>query len=295
MAFDRLRPQPPRTPENTRHPERASWYGAEAVARSRRVAERLSPAMDVAYGRGSEQRLDLYPASRPGAPILVFFHGGAWAHGYKEWNGFMAAPLCDAPILFVSPDYRLVPEHKFPAALDDALAAVVWAYEHAREYGGDPARLFVGGWSAGGTLAGLIGLRHELHEAVGLPRGAVRGCVVTSSMFEIKASDPAPGNRGWTYRDFFVPREGDDRAASPLHHVRTGAPPFFVSHSDADFPQIVTGGPIMVEALRAAGVPVRHRVYSGPDHYQAHLDLGDPSHDWVKTVRTWLTTGALPD
>jgi acetyl esterase/lipase len=114
-------------------------------------------------------------------------------------------------------------------------------------------------------------------------------------MFDIRASDPAPGNRGWTYRQFLFSKDDDERLASPLRQVHAGAPPFFVSYGSDDFPHVIRTGEAMVTALRAAKVPVLQRVYAGVDHYQANLDMGDPSHDWVRTVRHWLASGKAPE
>ncbi len=129
MAFDNLKPQPPRTSANTRYPEPAIAYGVEALARSREAVRRCRTVLDVAFGPDEDQRLDLYlpdDAKARDVPVILFFHGGAWMHGYKEWAGFMAPALVDTPAIFVSAGYRLAPEHKFPAPLDDAFAALQW-------------------------------------------------------------------------------------------------------------------------------------------------------------------------
>ncbi|NQV80551.1 MAG: alpha/beta hydrolase [Alphaproteobacteria bacterium] len=289
MAFDRLRPQPPRTPENTRVPEAARAYATTALARSNAAARDLSPAMDIAFGDDPDQALDIYrTAVVERAPVLVFFHGGAWAHGYKEWNGFMAPALVDAPAVFVSVGYRLVPEHKWSAPLDDAFAALRWVYEHIDAYGGDPTQIHVAGWSAGGTLAALLALRRDLYPRFGLPAGVVKSCMVTSTSFEFRATDMAPGNRGITYRDFLYTADGDALEASPIHHVDGNTVPFFIAHGEQDFPNVLSTGPRMVSALEAAGSPVVHRVYPGLDHYAMNLAQGDRDHDWVTTARALL-------
>ena len=105
MAFDNLKPQPPRTAANSRHPEPAIAYGVEALARSRAAAEQCRTVLDVAFGPEEDQKLDLYlpdDAAARDLPVILFFHGGAWAHGYKEWNGFMAPVLVDLPAIFIS-------------------------------------------------------------------------------------------------------------------------------------------------------------------------------------------------
>lgn len=100
------------------------------------------------------------------APLLVYFHGGGFVVGGYETHGNLCEVISDracAHVLFV--DYRLAPEHKAPAAVDDAYAAYLWAREHAAELGADPDRVAVGGDSAGGNLAAVVSLRARSEEA----------------------------------------------------------------------------------------------------------------------------------
>ena len=92
-------------------------------------------------------------------PVMVFFHGGGWVFGTLDTHDpYCRALAAEAGMVVVSVDYRLAPEHKFPAAVEDSLAAADWVLAHAAELGGDAARVFVGGDSAGGTLAAVVAL-----------------------------------------------------------------------------------------------------------------------------------------
>ena len=95
-------------------------------------------------------------------PVMVWIHGGGWVIGSADESIATARDLAaGAGCIVVSLDYRLAPEHKAPAAVDDCVAAVGWVLDHAAEIGGDPARVAVGGDSAGGNLAALeIGRAH---------------------------------------------------------------------------------------------------------------------------------------
>ena len=295
MAFDDLKPQPPRTRANSREPERAIAYAERALALSRAAAARCRTVLDVPFGADDYQKLDLYlPAedAAQGVPVLLFFHGGAWAHGYKEWNGFLTPGLVDLPAIFVTASYRLVPEHKFPAALEDAFAALAWVRSRVAAYGGDPERILVAGWSAGGTLAALITLRRDLYGAYGLPDEAIEGCLPSSSTFRVRRGAPAPGERGLSYGDFLLADPAEDFAASPIHYVGGNTTPFFISHGSDDFPHVEQSSREMVAALEKAGCPVEYRVYEGVDHYGNNLATQDSAHDWVVTARSWLRDGA---
>src|SRR5450756_232911 len=93
------------------------------------------------------------------APCLVFFHGGGWVIGDLDSHDVVCRKLADeGQLIVISVDYRLAPEHKFPAAVDDAIAATKWIAAHATELGVDAARLIVGGDSAGGNLAAVVAI-----------------------------------------------------------------------------------------------------------------------------------------
>ncbi len=294
MAFDDLKPQSPRSVENSREPERARDYADQALALSRSAAARCRTALDISFGPDYYQKLDVYlppDAAARDLPVLLFFHGGAWAHGYKEWNGFMAPGIVETPAVFVSASYRLVPEHKFPAALDDAFAALAWVRDNIADHGGDPVRIHVAGWSAGGTLASLITLRRDLYGGHRLTGDTVKACFPSSSTFQVRRDAPAPGNRGIDYAEFLLQRPEDDAAASPINYVDGNTTPFFISHGDADFPHVELSSLAMVAALEKAGSPVRYRVYEGVDHYANNLATQDPGHDWMVTVRARMAGG----
>jgi acetyl esterase len=101
-----------------------------------------------------------YRSNQDGAPLLVYYHGGGFVVGGIDTHDNLCELICSgAGIHVLSVDYRLAPEHKAPAALEDAYAAYKWAREHAAKLGADPSRIAVGGDSAGGNLAAVVSLR----------------------------------------------------------------------------------------------------------------------------------------
>ncbi len=91
-------------------------------------------------------------------PVLVYLHGGAWVAGNPASHRKLTYRFAEGGFLVVSADYRLAPENPFPAAFDDCVSAVEWAVAHAHEFGGDPARIAIGGDSAGGNLAAAVAI-----------------------------------------------------------------------------------------------------------------------------------------
>src|SRR5262245_24684919 len=134
MPFDDLPPQTPLL-------ESGDIYAGKALGFSREAAGRCRTVLDVAYASGGYERsLDLWlPHDRAArdVPVLMYMHGGGFTHGYKEWCGLNAPPLVDLPAILVSVNYRLAPEHRLPAAIEDCADALAWLVANVKRYGGD--------------------------------------------------------------------------------------------------------------------------------------------------------------
>jgi len=279
MPFDALPPLPPLL-----HPG-AAEYAERTLARSREAAQRHGALLDQAYGRDPRQRLDLYlPAAAParGLPVLLYFHGGAWMNGRKEWMGFLAPALLDLPLLLVAATYRIAPQVRLPAIVQDCVDGLAWTLDNAARFGGDPGRVLVGGHSAGGHLAALLALRPELLAARGLPAGAVRACLPTSAPLDLSHLQAPQTPADAQVRAAL----GDEPAPwSPLRFADAAAVPFHLAWGEHDFPRIRAQNEAFAAALRARGCPVSHEVLPGLDHFTAHEATAAPGSCWVQAVR----------
>jgi acetyl esterase len=210
---------------------------------------------------GLPARLYVPASAREPGPLLVFFHGGGfWCGGLDSHDAacrFLAEQSC---VRVLAVDYRLAPEHPFPAAYDDAVAAYAWAAEHARELGADPARVGVGGDSAGGNLAAGVAIEAARQ---GLPC-AVQLLVypATQARRETRSLELF-GERFYLTRGFMercdqtyaggVP--SDDPRLSPLvAELPAGLAPALVY--TAGFDPLRDEGEAYADRLRAAGVPL---------------------------------------
>ena len=161
-------------------PFQAAQDYAETVMRWARELDdaQLQVQRRVAYG---PHRLHYYnvfaPPGARGAPVLVFWHGGGWTNGYPDFNTFMAPIVVRLGCVLVTPAYRLVPQHRLPAAFDDSLSALAHIASNVHRYGGAADRLLLAGHSAGAHLAALVALRPADRARAGLPSGAVRACL----------------------------------------------------------------------------------------------------------------------
>jgi acetyl esterase/lipase len=256
----RLVDYPPQEPLS----EAGQVYSAECWRRSAGIA-----GEEFAFGPDLYQRLAVFQPRQPDGRVLIFWHGGGWTSGYKEWLGFMAPAFTAAGVTFVSSGYRLAPQHVFPAGLDDCTYAVQWVAEHV---GG---RLFVGGHSAGGHYAALIAAR----------RGGtvVRGCLPLSGVFEFGEGS------GLSARPRFLGADpATDRVASPRHQLQPPVPPFLVAHGSKDFPHLIPQAERFVAAVRAAGGEAEHLVLADRTHFTASYAGGEADGPWVPAALAFM-------
>jgi acetyl esterase len=248
----------------------------------RQVEDRTIPGIDGAVP------LRVYTPQVEGAlPILVYFHGGGWVFGDLDTHDAMCRIVADAAgCLVVSVDYRLAPEHKFPAGLEDCIAATAWCAAHGGEIGGDPSRLAVGGDSAGGNLAAATA--QAAHDG-GRPKLAFQWLIYPAVDFTADNASLRDNAEGylltkaaidWTLAQYTEgPGEAQDPRASPgLERDLAGLPPTLVQ--TAEFDPLRDEGEAYGEALRAAGVPVEIIRYDGMVHgFMRMGKLVDRAHD----------------
>lgn len=287
MPFDNLPPQPPI------YPSEAAEFAEEALSLSRAAARQCATTLDVNYGDDYWQAIDIYcPLDRfsAGLPVLLFAHGGAWTHGYKEWCGMMAPAITAFPAIFVSVSYRLAPENRFPCAYLDCIAALKWVYENIQKYGGDAERLFVSGHSAGGHLYSLIALRSDGLKDARLPDNIIKGCFPLSSQLNLVFDNPEPGTGEARIYEKFLAKPSDAFAASPLHYVDSSTKtPFVLAYGSKDFPRIVQANKIFHKKMIDCGLNVTLHVFENYDHFDTALQVRHPNNSWTMMIRDRMT------
>ena len=218
------------------------------------------------------------PAGRGSLPVLVYFHGGGWVIGSVEGNDVLCRALSNAAgCIVMSVDYRLAPEHPFPAAVDDAYHATLWAAENAAGIGGDSSRIAVGGDSAGGNLAAVVAQIARDHGKPSLKFQLLIYPVTDAACDTPSYSENADeyfltrDAMAWFW-NHYVPNKSDRRNphASPLAGNLEGLPPALVI--TAEYDPLRDEGERYAERLRAAGIPVRLIRYDGMIH--GFLNMG---------------------
>jgi acetyl esterase len=225
-------------------------------------------------GPGGPLPLRIYRPAGPGPfPVLLYFFGGGWTLGGLDTSDGICRSLTNAAgCLTIAVGYRLAPEHKFPAAVEDCFAVLEWAAAHAGEYGGDPGRLAVGGDSAGGNLAAATALRAR---DLGGPPVAFQLLVYPNTDYLADSAsirendDPYFFNRtsvDWYWDNYLAqPMDGLSPLASPLRAADLGGlPPALVITAEHD--PLRDQAEQYALALSEAGVDVELTRYHGMVH-----------------------------
>ena len=213
-------------------------------------------------------------------PVVAYFHGGGWVQGDLETHHGLCARLAThAGALVVAVDYRLAPEHKFPAAVDDCLAAYRWLRAHARDLGGDAGRVAVAGDSAGGNLSAVVSqlTAPSVPTCQALIYPAVDFSFETDSHRDLEHGHVIPRDRVLWYMEQYLRGESDksDLRASPLRAPTVaGQPPTLIV--TAGFDPLRDEGRAYADRLRAAGVDVVYREYPGQIHAFVSLTKAIP-------------------
>jgi len=132
---------------------RSAFFGAMNAKQSN---QGITTHADIVYDETTQTALDVYaPARADHAPVVVYFYGGSWMIGKRQWFRWMGEAMAAQGVVTIVADVRLWPRARLDGFLHDGAEAVRWARDHASEFGGDPTRLFVMGHSSGGQIAAM--------------------------------------------------------------------------------------------------------------------------------------------
>ncbi|GMN14011.1 alpha/beta hydrolase [Altererythrobacter sp. MTPC7] len=233
---------------------------------SRQVAEA------IAYGSEERQKLDIFtpdadaPEAGGARPVVVFFYGGSWNSGTRTGYDFVGRALAARGFVTLVPDYRLVPDVRYPAFVEDGAASVRWARKHAAQYGGDPDRIVLIGHSAGAYIAAMLALDERW---LGSDRTAIDGWVGLAgpydfAPFEGEVTQAAFGNWPEPAETQPITRAG---AGDPRTLLLTGADDTTVEPRNSRQ---------LAEKLRAGGTPADVKIYPGVGHVGIITSIAKP-------------------
>jgi acetyl esterase/lipase len=254
---------------NTAHvgQARRDHYVAGWSARSDAFRQAHAGRLDLHYGAGERQRLDVFPCGTAGAPTLVYIHGGYWQTNDKEPYAFLGEALLPAGFNLALIEYTLAPVARLDAIVAEVRAAVAWTIDHAKEHGGDPARVLVSGHSAGGHLTAM---------AMSDPR--VAGGLAISGIYDLE-----PIRLNYLNDKLRVDTAEAERN-SPIRHLPERAGRLVVTVGLGELPELIRQSEEFAAAWQRAGLPGRYLPLPAHDHFSILEELARPDGALVKAL-----------
>jgi acetyl esterase/lipase len=231
---------------------------ADWQARSDRLAAERPRHLDLRYGPEERNRIDYFAGTRGGA-VLIFIHGGYWQMRAKETFRFVAAGPLAHGVHVALVAYTLAPQKRLDGIVAEVRAAIAWVAARAAGLGGDPGRICLSGWSAGGHLTAMC-----------LDEPAVKGGLAISGLYDLEP-----------IRHCYVnDKLGLDAAAarrmSPLHGIPRGSPPLMVAYGGGELPELCRQSEEYAAARARAGLPGRLVPLAGHNHFTILEELARP-------------------
>lgn len=257
-----------------RVPEHAQIFERWAMASSR-VREGMTCLLDLPYGTGEMETLDVFPAAQPRSPVVVFIHGGWWRSLDKADHSFVAASLVGAGAMVVLPNYALCPGTKEqPVTLEtitlQMTRALAWVYRNAAMYGGSPGRIVVVGHSAGAHLAAMMLCCEWPEVDRRLPLHLVRGALGISGVYDLEPVRHTPFLRD----DLRLGDETVERASpARLRAPREGR--LLTAVGALESQEFLRQTRLIQQAWGTQAVPVCETI-TGTNHFTVLHELADP-------------------
>jgi arylformamidase len=225
-----------RVPEHPQH--FARWAESSALAR-----EKLRSQLDIRYGNEPGETLDVFPAEKANAPVLVFIHGGYWRSLDKADVSFIAPAFVEAGAICVVINFANIPKVRLPDMAHQVRGSVAWVHKNAKSFGGDPERIFISGHSSGGHLCGVALVTDW--SRYGAPANVLKGGVSLSGMYDLHPVLLSS-------RSSYVKVSKEEEAAlSSQRHLDKIACPVVVAHGDGESPEFKRQARDFAAALKA--------------------------------------------
>ncbi len=244
----------------------AAWGRWSAATRARRGCH-----LDLAFGGGTLEQLDIFPAADTPAPIYVFIHGGYWYSLDKSDYSYVADGFAPHGFTTVVNNFGLAPACDMDTIVAHNRAALAWLWRHARDYGGDPERIYVAGHSAGGHLALMLLATDWPAFAPGCPPDLVKGVCAIGGIFDLE-----PIRRSFLNEKLQL-SAAQVRAHSPLTRRYPSPAPLLLVVATDESGEFHRQSQAMRDAWTRFGGPVELLVPPGLDHFDVVNELIDPA------------------
>ena len=240
---------------------------------SEEAVKNLTCTLDIAYGEDPIEILDIFhPAGGGPAPILVFFHGGYWRAGDKSWFRFLAKPFVERGAMMVLPRYGLCPGVTMDKLVAQCRSALAWIFRNVDEHGGDTARLFVSGHSAGGQITGMM-LATDWAATEGLPADAIKGITGISGLYDLEPIRLSQVNEPLQLTEASARRNSPTALTLP-----SGPPPTLLAFGSLESREYGHQTATYADVVRVAGGTPMTLEVAGHHHFSILDAFGNPQH-----------------
>jgi arylformamidase len=243
---------------------------------SARARAAVACTLDIPYGPSDDEKVDIFPAKQPNAPLVVYYHGGAWTRWHKDNNSYQATVYTDAGVTYVPVNFALVPKVTLDELVRQCRAAVAWAWKNARSFGADPERLYVAGHSSGGHIVGLLAITDWTEW--GLPADAIKGACAVSGMYDLEPVRLSSRNQYLHLDDGMTARNSAMRQIPPL------IPPMIVAYGGGEQIEFRRHSKDWCAELRRRGHAVTELDLPGLHHFQMAEQFGDADSAVMKVL-----------
>ena len=243
---------------------------------SKKARSTLKSFLNVSYGSCPREVLDIYPADKPGGPVLVYIHGGYWRSGSKDDNCNFAPAFVKRGATVVLVEYDLCPKVTVSDIVRQTRASIAWVYRNILRYGGNPSKFYLSGHSAGGHLVAMA-LAHDW-EKEGLPRDFIKGAVATSGVYDLDMVLHVSPNE----QIRMTPELAKEN--SPFFNLPRPICPVLVSVGGAEPDGWKQMSKDFFQLCKERGLECEYLEIPGANHYTMSAHLADPSSPLAKAI-----------
>lgn len=231
---------------------------------------------DINFAEDERLKLDVYYSeekSNDKKPVVIFVHGGSWKSNNKDQFRFIGKNLARRGYIAVLPNYRLVPEHRYPAQIKDIARAFKWTENNIDIYGGNKDNIILSGHSAGGHLAALMGYSDYWQNEFDISKEKIKSLVLLAGVYKF----PDDYEKGADVVKDFVPKEFWEEA-QPVSHLDPSDPPTFIIQGLEDTTVSPEQADYLAKSLEKRGIRYKSILKEDLNHISLLFSFADNSH-----------------